>query len=265
MTQGLMKILFVGDVVGACGSDFIKRKLWEIRRSNAIDMTVLNGENSAKGNGIDPDTAELLFASGADVITSGNHIWQKKSIYEYLDSNSNLLRPLNYPSTCPGNGYVIFDCCGYRVLVISVMGNVYLDSLESPFVSVEKLLAYEKGHYDFAVCDIHAEATSEKITFGKYFDGRLAVTVGTHTHVQTADEKILPCGSGYITDLGMTGVYDSVLGMKHEVGIARFLTKMPHRYEEADGGIMFNGCIFTVSTTDFCVKSVERLNFNEIM
>ena len=259
MNSGCLKILAVGDVVGNGGTAYIKDRLWNIRRDLCADMVVLNGENAASGNGIDPATAETLFSSGADVITSGNHIWQKKSIYSYLEGSENLLRPVNYPSSCPGNGYTVFNCNGYRVLVISVMGTVFLDALESPFIAVGKVLEREEGNYDFAICDIHAEATSEKIALGRYFDGRVSIVVGTHTHVQTADEKILPNGTGYITDLGMTGPYDSVLGMKLETVLARFLTKMPHRYEEAEGEIMFNGCLFTVGLSDFKVTAVERI------
>ena len=259
MNNGCIKILAVGDVVGVGGTAYIKENLWGIRKRLCADMVILNGENAAAGNGIDPDTAETLFSSGADVITSGNHIWQKRSVQSYIESNVCLLRPVNYPPSCPGNGYVIFDCSGYRVLVISVMGTVFLDALESPFTAVDRVLEREKGSYDFAFCDIHAEATSEKIAFGRHFDGKISAIVGTHTHVQTADEKILPGGTGYITDLGMTGPYDSVLGMKLETVLARFLTKMPHRYEEAEGEIMFNGCLFTVSLSDFKVTSVERI------
>lgn len=162
MNNGCIKILAVGDVVGVGGTAYIKEKLWGIRKRLCADMVILNGENAAPGNGIDPDTAETLFSSGADVITSGNHIWQKRSVQSYIESNVCLLRPVNYPPSCPGNGYVIFDCSGYRVLVISVMGTVFLDALESPFTAVDRVLEREKGSYDFAFCDIHAEATKRK-------------------------------------------------------------------------------------------------------
>ena len=263
MNKNAIKILAVGDVVGECGTAYIKENLWRIRRDHNIDMTVLNGENAAVSNGIDPETAETLFASGADVITSGNHIWQKKSVYGYIENTPNLLRPVNYPPSCPGSGYTVFDCNGYKVLCISVLGTVYLDSLESPFVAVERVLERENGEFDFAVCDIHAEATSEKIAFGYNFDGRISAIFGTHTHVQTADNHILPGGTGYITDLGMTGPSLSVIGMKTENVLTRFVSKMPARYEEGEGNPMFNACIFSVETASGNFRTVEtqRLYF----
>lgn len=257
-----MKILTVGDVVGAGGTEFIRRNLWNIRKEYKIDMTVLNGENAAKGNGLDADTAETLFAAGADVITSGNHIWQKHEMRHFIDDNENVLRPANYPSSCPGNGCVIFDAQGIRVLVISLLGNVYMpEALACPFETADRLIEKHKGEYDVCVIDIHAEATSEKIALSKYLDGRASVVFGTHTHVQTNDAKVLQHGTGFVTDIGMTGAYDSVIGVKSECILNKFLYKMPVRFEEADGKIMFNAAVFEIDEKIFRCVSAGLINF----
>lgn len=259
-----MRVLTVGDVVGTGGTEFIRRNLWSIRKEYKIDMTILNGENAAKGNGLDGDTAETLFASGADVITSGNHIWQKHEMRHIIEDNENILRPANYPSGCPGSGCVIFDADGTRVLVISLLGNVYMpENLACPFETAEKLLEKHKGEYDACFIDFHAEATSEKIAFAKHLDGRVSAVFGTHTHVQTNDAKILAGGTGYVTDIGMTGAYDSVLGVKNECILNKFLFKMPVRFEEADGKIMFNAAVFDIDNDSFICKDVQLLNFCE--
>lgn len=256
-----MRILTVGDVVGIGGTEYIRRNLWNIRKEYKIDMTVLNGENAAKGNGLDGDTAETLLASGADVITSGNHIWQKHEMKHYIEDNEYVLRPANYPSACPGSGSVIFNASGVKVLVISVLGNVYMpDSFESPFETAERLLEKYKGEYDVSVVDIHAEATSEKIALAKYLDGKASVVFGTHTHVQTNDARVLPCGTGFVTDVGMTGVYDSILGVKNECVLEKFLLKMPVRFEEPAGSIMFNGAVFDIDEKTAVCKSVQLIN-----
>ncbi len=259
-----MKILAVGDVVGLHGTEFIRRNLWNIRKEYGIDMTVLNGENAAKGNGLDGDTAETLFASGADVITSGNHIWQKHEMKHYIEDAEFLLRPANYPPECPGSGACIFDAQGVRVLVISLLGNVYMpDAFDCPFKTVKRLLEKYKGEYDVCVIDIHAEATSEKIALAKYLDGKATVVFGTHTHVQTNDAKVLAGGTGFVTDVGMTGVADSILGVKNECILDKFLYKMPVRFEEPDGKIMFNGCVFDIDETNVKCTGVSLINFTE--
>ncbi len=261
MKNGIIRLLAVGDVVGAGGSGFISRQLWKIRNKFKIDFTVINGENAAVGNGLDKDTASLLFSCGADVITSGNHIWHKSEMKHIIDDNPYILRPANYPASCPGNGYCIYDVCGYKALVISVMGTVYMESLASPFECADMILKNE--NYDFAIVDFHAEATSEKLAFAKYLSDKLCVCFGTHTHVQTADEMIIGGKTGYITDLGMTGPYDSVLGIKNEIIIEKFLNKMPIRFYEAEGEIMFNGAIFDIDTVTKKTVSVQRLKFTE--
>ncbi len=239
-----LNILAVGDVVAEAGMEFIQKKLWSIRDKFGADLVILNGENCAKYNGLTCDDADILYASGADVITSGNHIWHKREIFDYLDDKENILRPANYPSDCPGHGYTIYNVNGQRVLCINVLGVVFMESLASPFEVTESILKRENGNYDICVVDIHAEATSEKAAFARYFDGRIDIVFGTHTHVQTADLCLLPGGTAFITDIGMTGVIESVLGVDPKCSIERFLKKMPVRFEPAKGNCRLTGAFF---------------------
>ena len=254
-----MKILIIGDVVGNCGTSFLKKNLMTIAKNNGVDMIIANGENSAKGNGLDSTSADILFSSGVDVITSGNHIWHKYETQNIINDYENIIRPANYPAECPGSGYVIFNAMGVKVLVINVMGTVYLESLSCPFETVEKILKREEGNFDISIVDIHAEATSEKAAIARYFDGRLTAVVGTHTHVQTADERILPNGTAFITDLGMTGAYESILGVESERIIKKFLTKMPTRFEQADGECQFNAVVLEVDNTSYKAVGIKRI------
>lgn len=261
MTKGEAKILTLGDICGKAGTEMIEKKLWGIRKYCGADMVIANGENASAGNGLDKDTAERLFAAGVDVISSGNHIFKKSSVESLLENNEYVLRPANYPPQCPGSGYCIFDMNSYRVLVMNLLGTVFMESLESPFVVADKILEREKGKYDFAFVDFHAEATSEKAALAKYLDGRITALFGTHTHVQTADDRILSGGTGFITDVGMCGPCDSVLGIKNEIIIRKFLTKMPVRHEEAEGDCMICGCLFTVSTENGKCLGAERMKW----
>ena len=224
----------------------LRRLLPVFRTREKIDLVIANGENSSRRGGIDLVSAEMLFAAGVDLITTGNHVFRQREIYDFLDGAESLLRPCNYPDSCPGKGYSIVKVAGWRVLVINVMGTLFMESLSSPFETVERLLSRLEGEYDFAFCDFHGEATSEKLAFGHYIDSRFAAVFGTHTHVQTADGKILPRGTGYITDLGMCGSTDSVLGMKKEIAIEKWLKKMPVRYETATGSFQMQGAIFDI-------------------
>lgn len=243
-----IRILTIGDVVGPAALEKLSTALFPLKNEYKADFIIVNGENSAPGNGIDVPSAKTLLYAGADVITTGNHVWQKKEIRDFLCDSEQIIRPANYPPACPGAGYTIHDCMGWRILVINVMGTVYMEALESPFSAVDRILDRERGRYDLAVLDVHAEATSEKIALGHYFDGRIAVIFGTHTHVPTADLRILPGGSGYITDLGMTGPEESVLGVKTEIIIEKMTTKMPVRFEIADGPLILGGACFTYDT-----------------
>ncbi len=256
------KLLAIGDVVGPAATAYMKEKLWAFRREHHINMVVCNGENAAPGNGLDPQSADKLIESGCDVLTSGNHIFKKREIRPYLDASPFLIRPANYPSgTTPGSGYTIVPIDGFNVLVMNVMGTIYLDPLACPFDTVERILKKEEGNYDFSVLDIHAEATSEKIALGRHFDGRINVIFGTHTHVPTADVTILPKGSGYVTDLGMSGPHDGVLGVRADIIIEKLQTKLPVKFELADGEIYVDGVLFTLDADTGKVIAAERVKF----
>ncbi len=252
-----MKILTVGDVVGNGGTAYIQKNLWRIRKELQADFCVLNGENAANGNGLDKDTATLLLASGADVITTGNHVWKKHSFKHHIDDLAYVLRPYNYPTGCAGEGAVVFDVGNMRILTVSMLGNVYMpQTLASPFACADSVLKRYEGEYDLAVFDIHAEATSEKAAFAKYLDGRAAVVFGTHTHVQTNDATVLSRGTGFVTDIGMVGVKDSILGVQNECVLEKFLTQMPVQFNEPQGEILFCGAVFDVDEkTGKCVNA----------
>ena len=262
MTKGEAKILVLGDIVGNAGTSAVEKRLWSIRREHGIDMVIANGENAAEGNGLNRETAERLLDAGVDVITSGNHIWKKSTVHSLLEKNENVIRPANYPGECPGSGYCIFDMNSYKVLVMNLLGTVFMESLDSPFVTADKILSREEGNFDFAIVDFHAEATSEKIALGRYLDGRITALFGTHTHVQTADEQVFGGGTGYITDVGMCGPHDSVLGVKSDIIIRKFLMKMPVHHEEAEGDVSLCGCIFTVSTDNYKTVKTERVRWD---
>ena len=256
-----MKILCLGDVVGPDAVSHLSKNLWKYRKEKGISLVIANGENADEGNGLSPESARELLDRGVDVITGGNHIWKKNSLRSFLDSSECIVRPLNYPGACPGKGYTVAEADGYRFLVMNVQGTVYMESLSCPFESVEKAISQNAGRYDFAILDIHAEATSEKLALAYYFDGRVNITVGTHTHVQTADEKILPKGSGYITDLGMCGVQDGILGVENEIIIRKLRTKLPERFVLKRGDAKACGAIFTLDTTSGKITAVERVVF----
>lgn len=258
----MINILCLGDVVADEGVRYLESggRLRKLRDRLHADLVVVNGENSAEGNGITPTSAERLYDCGADVITGGNHTWRRKEIHSFLDSEEYIIRPLNYPAEAAGMGYVIVSASGYRVLVLNAAGTVYLEPVAPPAEAVERVLKKEKGKYDIAVCDIHAEATSEKQFFARYFDGRISAVFGTHTHVPTADIQILPGGTGYITDLGMCGSTNGILGVKTECIIHKFTVRTPVKFESATGAPQLNGALFTVDgSTGKCVRA-ERIS-----
>lgn len=255
----LFNIMAVGDVVGPNAVDYIRERLWKFRGENDISLVIVNAENACVGNGLDSAAAEILLSSGADVLTSGNHIWRKREIRSYLDETPEVIRPANYPENSPGNGYVKYTADGKVFLIINVLGVIYMEPLDCPFAAVEKILIKEKGNYDYAILDIHAEATSEKIAMARYFDGKLNVIFGTHTHVTTADEQILPNGTGYITDLGMSGPVNSVLGIRNDVIIEKLKDKLPVKFEIAGGDIEANCAVFTIDEETHRVVKVRRV------
>lgn len=254
------KILAIGDVVGPDAVTYVSEQLWDFRKKNGINMVICNAENSAAGNGVDVQSAEKLLASGCDVLTGGNHSFRKRDIRAYLDNSETMIRPANYPYGTPGNGYTIANIDGWRVLVINVLGTIYLEPLACPFGTVERILEREEGRYDFAVLDIHAEATSEKIAMARYFDGKINVIFGTHTHVPTADTMILPHGSGYVTDLGMTGPNDGVLGVRADIIIEKLRAKLPVKFELAEGPIEAQAVLYTLDTVSGKVTAIERVS-----
>ena len=244
-----MKILALGDIVGPLGCSHVCKKLWSFRKENNISFVVANGENADEGNGISRESASELLSRGVDVITGGNHVFRKKNIYDFLDMSDCMIRPANYPSSCPGKGYTVVDAIGYRALVINVQGTAFMEPLNCPFETVERILERNEGRYDFSVLDIHAEATSEKIALAHYFDGRINIIFGTHTHVPTADCKVFPGGTGYITDLGMCGVQDGVLGVEPEIIIKRLKDKMPQRFTHVQGEPTARGALFDLDVS----------------
>ena len=254
-----MIVLCIGDVVGNIGLKFLQKHLSKLRAEYRADLVITNGENQSNGRGLDMAGADSMFMAGVDIITGGNHIFQRSEIFGMLDDNPSLLRPANYPSANPGKGYALLNVGSRRVLVLNLLGSVFIESPESPFPCADRVLKHLEGQYDIAVVDIHAEATSEKIALGKYLDGRASVVFGTHTHVQTADEKILPGGTGYITDLGMTGPIDSILGVKNSIIIKHFLDYLPARFDIADGQCSLEGAVFEIDDASGRCVRVERV------
>lgn len=256
-----MKILCLGDIVGPAAVDRLCRILWSYRKEHQVDFVLLNGENADVGNGLSRDTAERLLAAGVDVITGGNHIFQKRDLYTMLEDDERILRPANYPDEVPGCGYSVLDVCGWRILVINIQGTVFMDALDCPFRTVEKILSRMEGKYDLSLMDIHAEATSEKISLARYFDGQIDMIVGTHTHVPTADARILPKGSGYVTDLGMCGVTESALGVDVDCVIRKLRYKTPTKFELASGNVTFQGVEFVKKSQTIGADFVARVEF----
>ncbi|MBQ8720482.1 MAG: YmdB family metallophosphoesterase [Clostridia bacterium] len=257
-----MKILVIGDVTSQGGIDHLQKNLWRIRKEHAIDFCVVNGENASFITGISEEGAKQLLLSGADVITGGNHTMQNRAAYTMLEECPELIRPINFGSSAAGRGYTIADANGYRILVINALGNVHIEpTLDNPYPYIDRVLQEEAGRYDFSVLDIHAEATGEKLAIGYAYDGKINVIFGTHTHVPTADGKILPNGTGYITDVGMCGESGGVLGMRCEAVVLRMRTRLPIKFQVAEGAPVADGVIFELNTTSGRVTAVKRISF----
>jgi hypothetical protein len=256
-----MKILFIGDVVGKPGRQALAALLRKVQEAHGIDLTVANGENAAGGFGITPETGADLFRLGVDVITSGNHIWDKKEVLGYLPKENRLLRPLNYPPGAPGYGSVVVTARdGTKVAVLNVSGRVFMHDLDCPFRATLAEIEGLAGQTRVRVVDFHAEATSEKIAFGRFLDGRVSAVVGTHTHVQTADERVLPGGTAYISDLGMTGPAESVIGVEADIVVRKFLTGLPERFETAKGAAQLQGAVVTIDPGSGLALGIERVS-----
>lgn len=254
-----MNILCIGDVVGLIGCHHLQKALPKIKRELAVDVCIVNGENSADGNGITPVSAKHIFDAGADVITGGNHTFRRHEFYDLLEHNEALLRPANLPAGAPGRGMTVVDRGRYQVTVINLQGTVYMEALSCPFDTLDVLLE-EAGNPRFCVVDFHAEATAEKRALAAWADGRISALFGTHTHVLTADEQILSGGTGFITDIGMTGPIDSCLGVRTELSVQKMRTKLPVRFATAEGKCQMTGVLFTLDDkTGKCV-AVKRVS-----
>jgi 2',3'-cyclic-nucleotide 2'-phosphodiesterase len=257
-----VKILFVGDIVGSPGRKIVRERLADILVQRQVDLCIANGENSASGFGITARIAEDLFSWGAEVITGGNHIWDRKEILEFFPHEPRLLRPANFPGSLPGSGlYIGRAKIGVEYAVLNLQGRTYMTPLDDPFHAALTELAKIPRSVKVIFVDMHAEATSEKQAMGWYLDGKVSVVVGTHTHVATADERILPGGTAYITDVGMTGPHDSVIGMQKEGVLQRFLDALPARFVVAENDIQMNTVLIEVDESTGRARSIERLNF----
>lgn len=264
MKMGLIKILAVGDVFGAPGCEFVRKYLRKIKNAEEADLVIVNAENSCNGSGTDRSEANLLFESGADVLTGGNHSFRRYALMDFIDDEPTILRPLNFPPGSPGEGYCIVPVKnGLRAMVISVCGQVFMDPMDSPFTAVNRLLEQQKGKYDIAICDFHGEATSEKLAFAHVFDGRIQVIFGTHTHVQTADERLTPRGGGYISDIGMVGSEDSIIGVSYETAVPRFIRNVRMKGVAAKDNVTLRGAVFTIDEKTLYCTDVKRIKYNE--
>ncbi len=258
----MLQILAIGDVVGTRTLEVLRAKLWQKRTELCVDFVIANGENATDVHGLNCRDARILLDCGVDLITLGNHTYTMRDLHEFLEGNpESIIRPANYPPAAPGCGYAVRDVNGWRVLCLNVNGTTFMEPLDSPFGAIERILDREDGRYDIAVADLHAEATSEKLALAHAFDGRLTVMFGTHTHVQTADEQILPRGSGYITDLGMSGPVNGILGTKCEAVLTKMRDHMPAHFTVADGEIAICGALFTVDPSAKKCVAVKRVKF----
>jgi metallophosphoesterase (TIGR00282 family) len=258
-----MRLLFIGDIVGKPGRELVRRGLAAIVDEHRIELVIANAENSAAGFGITREIGDQLLSWGVDVMTSGNHIWDKREAIDYIGAESRLLRPANYPAGVPGNGsYLARASNGQSVGVINVMGRVFMHNIDDPFAIVQREIDALRQRARVIFVDFHAEATSEKVAMGWFLDGKVTAMVGTHTHVQTADERILPKGTAYLTDVGMTGPHDSVIGVETEAAVGRFLNAMPVRFETATGNPRLNAVVIEADEQTGRATDIERLSYS---
>jgi metallophosphoesterase (TIGR00282 family) len=255
-----MKILILGDVVGRPARRAVRELVPTLIQQEELDLVIANAENASGGIGVDIKSAKELLSAGVQVLTSGNHIWKKKEIFSFLDSEDNLIRPANYPAGAPGRGWCAWRGNGLSALVVNVQGRVFMPNhVDDPFRSVDEILKTQRSHSPVVIVDMHAEATSEKNAMGWYLNGRASVVYGTHTHIQTADERILPGGTAYITDVGMCGPLDSVIGMEKETVINGFLSQLPRQFEVAEDNVALQGVIVDVDDATGKARAIRRL------
>lgn len=260
-----LRVLFLGDIVGSTGRAVFQKHIDALKAELNIDAVIVNGENSCQGKGITSKIMRFFKHNGVDVVTSGNHIWRQRDIYKYLNENKDLLRPENYPSSCPGTGVTLFGCKGYEIGVINLQGRIFMrENLDCPFKTAETALSYLKSRTNIIFIDFHAEATSEKMGLGFYLDGKISGLVGTHTHIQTADERILPGGTAYISDLGMVGSLNSMIGMKKDLVISHLLTQMPVKFEvETAAPYLLTGVYIDVDPVTGKAVNIKRVRVIE--
>ena len=255
-----MNLLVIGDIVGRPGRQAVRNLLPDIVRQYNIEFTIANAENASGGRGLSREVMHELLGAGIDVLTMGNHVWDNKEILSFIDDEARLIRPANYPSPCPGQGYHVYQAgFNQKIAVINVSGRVFMPALDCPFRTAEQIIT-NLPEVDYIIIDFHAEATSEKQAFGYYFDGKVSAVLGTHTHIQTADERILPEGTAYITDLGMTGPIESVLGMDRHLVINKFLSQRPVRFEVAKGPSQLQGVILELDEQTRRVAHIGRIS-----
>ena len=256
-----MNVLFIGDIVGKSGRTVLKRHLGQLLQDLSIDLCIANCENAAGGFGLTADVGQEILAAGVDVMTSGNHIWDKREVFDYIREEPRLLRPANYVSDLPGKGVLnVFLPSGADVTIVNISGRAFLDNIDCPFQTIDRIIGSLKGDPPICIVDFHAEATAEKLAMAWYLDGRVSALVGTHTHVQTADERILPNGTAYITDAGMTGAFDGVIGFRPEDSIYRFKTGVSRPLQVAKQNKGINAVILTIDEKTGKATSIERLS-----
>ncbi len=252
-----MKVLFIGDIVGNPGRKAAKEMIAVLKKEMPFDYCIANGENSAGGTGITYVVAQELYKAGVNVITLGNHTWSKKEVTNFIDSESRIVRPANYPRELPGKGSAVIDG---KLGVINILGRVYMDAVDCPFKAAEREMEYLKSFVKVIFVDVHAEATSEKCALAWHLDGRVSCVAGTHTHVQTADERIFPCGTAFISDVGMTGPYEGIIGVDRHLVLEKFLTHMPVKFEVAKGPVQFNAIHLTIDDKTGRTQEIKRLS-----
>ncbi len=258
-----MRILFIGDIVASTGLRTLKALLPKVTKRYAPDLVIANGENAAKGFGITPANAKSIFACGVDFITTGNHVWDKREIFAHIDKSVRMIRPANFTKGVPGRGWQIIEAAGKKVGVVNLVGRVFMPPSDNPFTAAdEAVVALKEEGSDYIIVDFHAEATSEKAAMGHHLDGRVSAVVGTHTHVPTADATVLPGGTGFISDVGMTGVRDSVIGISKEKSVKRFITGLPYSAPSAEGRGTLMAVLFTLAKDGSC-ESVVRVEESE--
>jgi len=255
-----MKILFIGDIIGKCGRKIAEACIPPISREYLPDIIIANGENSAHGYGITEKVYKELMDMGIDLVTMGNHMWDKKEISKTIENFPNMVRPANYPDIVPGKTFIILEKRGVKVALTNLLGRTFMPPMDCPFQAIEKLLPNIKKETNIIIVDVHAEATSEKCALGWFLDGKVSAVVGTHTHVMTADERILPQGTGYITDLGMVGCMDSIIGMNKDQILRRFITQMHDKFEPAEGGPgLFNAVFLEIDPASGKTTAIKRI------